>query len=431
MPAPPPPPPMAPGAPPIPNFKLSKSSANERNALLNSIKKGTKLKKTVTNDKSAPFIPGASKTSNRNENVPSMISPMKNNFGNIQMELKKQLSNDSRNNFGNIQMELKKQLANDSRNRGPPPPAPALNRNITPETNVQRQPFFNKEITSNGSGLHKNKSSPNTNSNLTANPSTLHRKAKSNVNLSTLEVSDDKKNGFQPFKPVINHGKPNLAPKPPVLSIKPTGLQIKHNKPISRTHSLKSPRTPPPQSPDDNPMNKFGTVRHMSSIIGQSLANSAGHNSRSRPALNGRPPAPPPSVPTQHTPNHISSPSQPPPPPPPKVNTVKHPNQAPPPPPPISTIPQAPSHAPPPPPPHKTQQSRPPLSVPQENNNINPPPPPPRHSSMREASMNVRVNLEEKFKTMFKPPNTFPQPPPFKNVIKLYNYKPGLKSGFN
>nr|XP_023029639.1 formin-like protein 6 [Leptinotarsa decemlineata] len=428
MPAPPPPPPMAPGAPPIPNFKLSKSSANERNALLNSIKKGTKLKKTVTNDKSAPFIP---------EHTAHLL------MGGLAVGL----------DFGIFFMKCLAETVMTSPLTKTPCMGSSVESNnafvvqpvttaetycgskqrylITPETNVQRQPFFNKEITSNGSGLHKNKSSPNTNSNLTANPSTLHRKAKSNVNLSTLEVSDDKKNGFQPFKPVINHGKPNLAPKPPVLSIKPTGLQIKHNKPISRTHSLKSPRTPPPQSPDDNPMNKFGTVRHMSSIIGQSLANSAGHNSRSRPALNGRPPAPPPSVPTQHTPNHISSPSQPPPPPPPKVNTVKHPNQAPPPPPPISTIPQAPSHAPPPPPPHKTQQSRPPLSVPQENNNINPPPPPPRHSSMREASMNVRVNLEEKFKTMFKPPNTFPQPPPFKNVIKLYNYKPGLKSGFN
>lgn len=74
---------------------------------------------------------------------------------------------------------------------------------------------------------------------------------------------------------------------------------------LGRAHSMKSaPRTPSPQSPVEatNAAIKFGTVRHMSSIIGQSLANSgqpmpiSGQHSRSRPALNGRPTAPPPSV---------------------------------------------------------------------------------------------------------------------------------------
>lgn len=88
-------------------------------------------------------------------------------------------------------------------------------------------------------------------------------------------------------------GKPLLHPK----SI---------NRPsLNRAQSMKTaPRTPSPQSPVEatNAAIKFGTVRHMSSIIGQSLAvggqplaNSAQH-SRSRPALNGRPSAPPPSV---------------------------------------------------------------------------------------------------------------------------------------
>lgn len=54
---PPPPPPMAPAAPPPPVFKAPKVS-NDRGALLKSIQKGTKLKKTVTNDKSAPLIAG-------------------------------------------------------------------------------------------------------------------------------------------------------------------------------------------------------------------------------------------------------------------------------------------------------------------------------------------------------------------------------------
>ncbi|KAG5875417.1 hypothetical protein JTB14_030943 [Gonioctena quinquepunctata] len=414
MPAPPPPPPMTSGVTPSPVFKQPKKGANERDALLSSIRKGAKLKKTVTIDKSAPVIPGASnknslKSNIRNDSAPpsNMISPMK-------------------NNFGSIQMELKKQLANDSRNRGPPPPAPMSNRNMVPEINIPRQPFIHKEINTNGVH-HQSQLSLNTNSNLAINPSMLHRKTKSNANLSSIEISEDR-NGYT-SKPVINHGKPNLAPKPPVLSSKPLGLQIKQNKPVSRTHSLKSPRSPSPQSPEGNAM-KFGTVRHMSSIIGQSLANSSMHQVRSRPALNGRPSAPPPLVPTHQTPNHQPSPSQPPPPPPPK-SIVKHPDRAPPPPPPISTIPQAPSHVPP-PPPHKTQLNRPPIPVPQENNNnINPPPPPPRHSSMRDTSTHAKVNLDEKFKNMFQPINSFPQPPPFRNISKLYNkLGPITKSGF-
>lgn len=61
MPGPPPPPP--PGGPPppamAPSFSLTnKSSKDDRGALLQSIRQGTKLKKAVTNDKSGPNIPG-------------------------------------------------------------------------------------------------------------------------------------------------------------------------------------------------------------------------------------------------------------------------------------------------------------------------------------------------------------------------------------
>lgn len=65
MPAPPPPPP--PGVPPPmmppppPAFNLGKSKAaapDDRGALLQSIRQGAKLKKTVTVDKSAPMIAG-------------------------------------------------------------------------------------------------------------------------------------------------------------------------------------------------------------------------------------------------------------------------------------------------------------------------------------------------------------------------------------
>ena len=56
MPVPPPPPPPSGFQPPA--FSSSKSDANSRNQLLKSIHQGTKLKKVVTNDRSAPIIDG-------------------------------------------------------------------------------------------------------------------------------------------------------------------------------------------------------------------------------------------------------------------------------------------------------------------------------------------------------------------------------------
>lgn len=53
---------------------------------------------------------------------------------------------------------------------------------------------------------------------LQANSSNLHRKASSNVNLSSIDTTDSSQNNNTGQKPVINHGKPNLAPKPPILN---------------------------------------------------------------------------------------------------------------------------------------------------------------------------------------------------------------------
>lgn len=53
--APPPPPPPA---APIPSFASKSDSKDGRGLLLESIRKGTTLKKTVTVDKSAPLIGG-------------------------------------------------------------------------------------------------------------------------------------------------------------------------------------------------------------------------------------------------------------------------------------------------------------------------------------------------------------------------------------
>lgn len=61
MAAPPPPPPPAPT---LQNFSAKSNTGDDgRSLLLDSIRKGTKLKKTVTNDKSAPVIGGKMKYS--------------------------------------------------------------------------------------------------------------------------------------------------------------------------------------------------------------------------------------------------------------------------------------------------------------------------------------------------------------------------------
>ncbi|CAH1999581.1 unnamed protein product [Acanthoscelides obtectus] len=415
MPAPPPPPPMAPGAPPPPVFKMPKSNPNDRDALLKSIRRGAKLKKTITNDRSAPAIAGGAKNStsikNNNNNdgvISSSQSPMR--------------------NFSNIQLELKKQLANhDSRSRGPPPPAPS--RNFCPDLSTPRQPLSSKENTPNG--IHSSQQSLNVISSggIQANPSSLHRKAKSNANLSSYETADDC--GSHSAKPAFSSGKPNLAPKPPVLNGKPS---LMGKKPVSRAHSLRTPRSPSPDhstTDTNNGFAKFGTVRHMSSIIGSTLGATSPQNIRTRPALSTRPSAPPPSIPSQSP----SSPLPPPPPPPSKVNAAVKPNHAPP-PPPTSLPPPLPSNtaspSPPPPPPHKTtptvNKGPPP---PPQITSINPPPPPPRHSSIRDTSMRISVDLDEKFKDLFTGMDKFPNPPPYRNVIKIYSSRQTqVKSGY-
>lgn len=80
----------------------------------------------------------------------------------------------------------------------------------------QRQPCTVKENVSSSLHLSQLSLSANTSS-LHPNSSTLHRKAKSNANL-TVDITDDVNNGVAPARAVINHGKPNLAPKPPILN---------------------------------------------------------------------------------------------------------------------------------------------------------------------------------------------------------------------
>lgn len=133
-------------------------------------------------------------------------------------------------------------------------------------------------------------------------------------------------------------GKPTAPPKKLIIN----------KSSISRAHSMKSPRISSPESPENKNnlsyASNIGTVRNLSSVISNSLAQSTGNlTQRPRLPLNGRPSAPPPSIPLQQTP------------PPPPSKMIK----------PVHAPPPPPQHAPPPPPSRMapTQPSRPPPAV--------------------------------------------------------------------
>lgn len=213
-------------------------------------------------------------------------------------------------------------------------------------------------------------------------------------------------NNNNPQKVPMNHGKPNLAPKPPGAipnaqstptkpATAPKRIVINGRIPVTRVQSLRVPRSPPIAPPEKptfpppsiNGRQEFGSMRNVPSAFHQSqenlTTNKMTHTRNQTLPMNlGKSLAPAPPL-------MNARPTAPPPVPPPPSRTGSNVNLkaplSPPPPPPTSAIPPPPppSLLAPPPPPHRTVPAPP---VPSAHGRQ------PLLVSTRECNLGVNVN---------------------------------------
>lgn len=458
MPLPPPPPP---GPPPPPAFNLappsvskshSGSSNDNRGQLLADIRKGTGLKKTQTNDRSAPVIEGRSKE--KNGGGPQINGgPMGGLFAGGMPVLKPVgalMPPGSKRPVFNKTATVNNNDENSQQKTHSYPNSPQIQNktsSIPAGFGTVRKNFLAEAMKSQAplpppATLKPNGSRP-------AGGPILPNKAP-NVRPAVKITPPANKPPPPPKSPAVfaANGPPALPSKPPSCrrihsfnenDVRQSGMAHRNSRPnvqvkLSPTDTVDQPQSP--QSPETL------NVRPPS-FKNVSTPNLAAVNVKSGP-----PPLPPsrdntPAFQQFHTmPGKLNGPQ---PPPPPSRTTPyqpKPPNNRPPPPPPVKPI-QAPPNPPPPPPPHRVNPPppipQPPLqqqinrSIQQQQNSCTPPPPPVRISSsarnsMSGSSLTLSNNyadelLESRVYHMFVSLNSLPAPDPFTNAIKTYASK--------
>ncbi|XP_070496191.1 WAS/WASL-interacting protein family member 2-like isoform X1 [Chironomus tepperi] len=295
---PPPPPPMMSGPPPPPmaNFNNAKklggnsSGGDMRGALLSQIQKGTQLKKVSTVDKSKPKAgrvadPNASPISKG----PSQGSPAVRSQGSAKTSPDSSTSSPIRQGgFSNLTDELQYKLTLKKNKNSPLKESKSIveTKESSPPSSTSSPKSFVDEIKSKQSVIspkHQSSTStttspPHTVSDAIPNRSSLFNNSFNNNNVNNISSKDSSfESKSQSSAPKINHGKPNLAPKPPPqLSLamnnnvnnSNNSLNDGSRKTVARHQSMKSPRSPPitlaSTTGPFNTDNHFGTIRNPS-----------------------------------------------------------------------------------------------------------------------------------------------------------------------